>query len=203
LGLRPISIILFYLYQRLDYRHNYFFKIKFAFFLYLLLSASWNENDLVFLEEVICYFIYVKFAVMLRLSINTVVSNHVNSDHVPSFSCLDVWSAWQTTSAISVTTSAFHSHFICIKDLTTDTITSLKLNLLSFFICCYQHHETKTICLYIFQISDRYCSTKHQYLFSRFPETNTWLNLQKIGCAVIWNYFRLIWDRKPVWKTKS
>jgi hypothetical protein len=59
-------------------------------------------------------------------------------------------------------------YFICIKDLTTETITSLKLNLLSFFICCYQHHETKTICLYIFQISDRYCSTKHQYLFSRF-----------------------------------
>jgi hypothetical protein len=23
------------------------------------------------------------------------------------------------------------------------------------------------------------------------PETNTWLNLQKIGCAVIWNYFQL------------
>ena len=66
----------------------------------------------VFLEEVICYFIYVKFAVMLRLSINTVVSNHVNSDHVLSFSCLDIWGVWQTTSgvyAISVTTSAFHS----------------------------------------------------------------------------------------------
>jgi hypothetical protein len=39
----------------------------------------------VFLEEVICYFIYAKFAVMLRLSINTVVVNHVNSDHVPIF----------------------------------------------------------------------------------------------------------------------
>ena len=25
---------------------NYFFKIKFVFFLYLLLSVSWNENDL-------------------------------------------------------------------------------------------------------------------------------------------------------------
>jgi hypothetical protein len=24
------------------------------------------------------------------------------------------------------------------------------------------------------------------------PETNTWLNPQKIGCAVIWNYFRLL-----------
>jgi hypothetical protein len=24
------------------------------------------------------------------------------------------------------------------------------------------------------------------------PETNTWLNLQKIGCAVTWNYFWLL-----------
>ena len=43
---RQISIRLFYLYQRFEYRDNYFFKIKFVFFLYLLLSASWNENDL-------------------------------------------------------------------------------------------------------------------------------------------------------------
>ena len=44
--------------------------------------------------------------------VNTVVSNHVNSDHVPSFSCLDVWISRQTTSgvyAIIVTTSAYHS----------------------------------------------------------------------------------------------
>ena len=43
---------------------------------------------------------------------NTVVSNHVNSDHVPSFSCLDVWTNRQATSgvyAITVTTSAYHS----------------------------------------------------------------------------------------------
>jgi hypothetical protein len=36
---------LFYLYQRLQCRDNYFFKIKFVFFLYLQLSAS-KENDL-------------------------------------------------------------------------------------------------------------------------------------------------------------
>ena len=34
------------MYQRLEYRDNYFFKIKFVFFLNLLLSASWKENDL-------------------------------------------------------------------------------------------------------------------------------------------------------------
>ena len=37
---RQISIKLFYLYQRLQCRDNYFFKIKFVFFLYLRLSAS-------------------------------------------------------------------------------------------------------------------------------------------------------------------
>ena len=42
---------------------------------------------------------------------NTVVSNYVNSNHVPSFSCHDVWNVRQTTSgvyAISVTTSTYH-----------------------------------------------------------------------------------------------
>ena len=60
------------------------------------------------------------------------------------------------------------NYFICIKDLNTETITSLKLNLLSFCICRCQLYETKTICLYIFLISYRYCGTEHQYLFSRF-----------------------------------
>jgi hypothetical protein len=31
-----------------------------------------------------------------------------------------------------------------------------------------QYHETKTICLYIFLISDIYWGTEHQYLFSGF-----------------------------------
>ena len=44
------------------------------------------------------------------------------------------------------------NYFICIKDLNTETITSLKLNLFSFSICCCQHHERITICLYIFLI---------------------------------------------------
>ena len=45
------------------------------------------------------------------LHFNTVVSNHVNSDHVPSFSCLDVRNVRQATSgvyAITVTTSTYH-----------------------------------------------------------------------------------------------
>jgi hypothetical protein len=33
---RPISIKLFYLYQRLQYRDKYFFKIKFVFFLEMI-----------------------------------------------------------------------------------------------------------------------------------------------------------------------
>ena len=47
------------------------------------------------------------------------------------------------------------NYFICIKDFNAETITSLKLNLFSFFICCCQHHERKTICLCIFLIPDR------------------------------------------------
>jgi hypothetical protein len=43
-----------------------------------------------------------------------------------------------------------------------------KIKFVSFFICCCQYHETKTICLYIFLISDIYWGTEHQYLFSRF-----------------------------------
>jgi hypothetical protein len=43
---RQMSIKLFYLYQRLQCRDKYFFKIKFVFFLYLRLSASSKENDL-------------------------------------------------------------------------------------------------------------------------------------------------------------
>jgi hypothetical protein len=43
---RQISIKLFHLYQRLEYRDNYFFKRKFVFFLYWLLSALWKKNDL-------------------------------------------------------------------------------------------------------------------------------------------------------------
>ena len=41
-----VSIKLFYLYQRLQCRDKYFFKIKFVFFLYLRLSESSKENDL-------------------------------------------------------------------------------------------------------------------------------------------------------------
>jgi hypothetical protein len=44
------------------------------------------------------------------------------------------------------------NYFICIKDFNVETITSLKLNLLSFFICGCQH-QRKTICLYVY-ISD-------------------------------------------------
>jgi hypothetical protein len=43
---RQISIKLFYLYQRLQCTDNYFFKIKFVSFFYILLSASGKENDL-------------------------------------------------------------------------------------------------------------------------------------------------------------
>ena len=46
------------------------------------------------------------------------------------------------------------NYFICIKNFNAETITFLKLNLDSFFICWCQHHQRKTVCLYIFLISD-------------------------------------------------
>ena len=45
------------------------------------------------------------------------------------------------------------NYFICIKDFNAETNNSLKLNLFSFFICGCQHHQRKTICLYVY-ISD-------------------------------------------------
>jgi hypothetical protein len=45
------------------------------------------------------------------------------------------------------------NYFICIKDFNAETITSLILNLFSFFICGCHHHQRKTICLYAY-ISD-------------------------------------------------
>ena len=59
-------------------------------------------------------------------------------------------------------------YFICIKDFNAQTITSLKLNLVYFFIYRCQHHERKTTCLDIFLLSDRQWGTERQYILSRF-----------------------------------
>ena len=45
------------------------------------------------------------------------------------------------------------NYSICIKDFNAETITSLNLNWFSFFICGCQHHQRKTICIYVY-ISD-------------------------------------------------
>ena len=47
------------------------------------------------------------------------------------------------------------NYFICIKNFNAQIITSLKSNLLYFFIYCCQHHERKTTCLDIFLLSDK------------------------------------------------
>ena len=41
------------------------------------------------------------------------------------------------------------NYFICIKDFNAETITSLILQF-AFFICGCQHHQRKTICLYVY-----------------------------------------------------
>jgi hypothetical protein len=66
---RQISIKLFYLYQRLQCREKYFFKIKFVFFFYLRLSAS-KENDL----PVCIYFWYQTDSGVPNTSIYSAVS---------------------------------------------------------------------------------------------------------------------------------
>jgi len=47
-----------------------------------------------------------------------------------------------------------------------------QLNLFSFFIYCRQHHERKTICLYIFLLSDRQWGTKPQHLLRHFLDVS-------------------------------
>jgi hypothetical protein len=47
------------------------------------------------------------------------------------------------------------NYFICIKDFKAETITSLKLNLFSFFICCITIMKEKRSDFNIFLISDR------------------------------------------------
>jgi hypothetical protein len=55
------TIKVFYFHQRLQFTDNYFFKDKFAFFLYLLPSASWKENA--FTPEVQCLTFHQKYVV--------------------------------------------------------------------------------------------------------------------------------------------
>jgi hypothetical protein len=86
------------------------------------------------------------------------------------------------------------NYFICIKDFNAETITSLKLNLFSFLICCCQYHETKTICLYIFLISDIYWGTSNSVnteVACRFVQTSrhekdgTWSELTWFETTVL------------------
>jgi hypothetical protein len=72
------------------------------------------------------------------------------------------------------------NYFICTKDFNAETITSLKLNLFSFFICGCRHHERK-----IFLISARQWGTEHKYLFSRFLGVSI---LQLLVIYRIYNY---------------
>ena len=58
------------MYQRLQCRDKFFFKIKFVFFLYLRLSASSKENDL----PLCIYFWYQKDSGVPKISIYSAVS---------------------------------------------------------------------------------------------------------------------------------
>jgi hypothetical protein len=103
-------------------------------------------------------------------TINTVVSNHFHSvkillfsiDHMMSmecsafdFRCQCSQQKLQSIYAVFTVDPQFKkflkfsikdryelNYFICIKDFNAETIISLKLNLVSFFICCCQHTGT-------------------------------------------------------------
>ena len=123
--------------------------------------------------------LYCFFCLYYCTNINTVVSNHFHSVKILLFSSgrsrdfdgligIELPLSMYTTSICAVLTFdpqlkkilTFSvkdryqlNYFICIKDFNAETNTSLKLNLFSFFICGCQHHERKTICLYVY-ISD-------------------------------------------------
>jgi hypothetical protein len=88
---------------------------------------------------------------------NTVVSNLVNSDHVSSFSCLDVWTNRHATSGV------YANYFQCRDNYV------FKIQFVLFlYLLLSVYHEMKTICLYIFLISHIYWGTEHQCLFRGF-----------------------------------
>jgi hypothetical protein len=86
--------------------------------------------------------------------LNTVVPNHVNPDHVPSLTS-ERYGRWLPVFTLDpqlkkILTFSMKdryqlNYFICIKDFNAETITSLKLNLFSFFICCCQHHDVPSL----------------------------------------------------------
>jgi hypothetical protein len=77
------------------------------------------------------------------------------------------------------------NYFICIKDLNAETITSLKLNLFSFFICCCQHHGKKRYAFIYFWYqtdsgvpnSSIFSATRHKSIgvFVVYIDTGSWM----------------------------
>jgi hypothetical protein len=92
---------------------------------------------------------------------NTVVSNHVNSDHVPSFSCLDVWTNRQATSGVYA--------------ITTHTIDTLQHHSLSITSSVLDHSTTSTPYIYIKQ---------SRFMSPQVPDIEATLFLGQNGCTV-------------------
>jgi hypothetical protein len=116
-------------------------------------------------------------------------------DIVWSFCCVH----WHQSSALSIPSKS--RDLADVNNKFWRNITSLKLYLFSFFICGCQHHQRKTICLYVlFLISDRQCGTEHQHLFSGFLGVS---RLEFLLCTLTpevqhWAFHR----NHVIWRTK-
>jgi hypothetical protein len=137
-------------FQRLQCRDNYFFKIKFVSF--IICCCQHHERIM------ICLYIFLMFLLCTLTPEVQCLTFHRNHVIWPT----KITKCWRNGndskqpywnivgSGIQFKKTRYQlNYFICIKDLITETITSLKLNLFSSFIYYCQHRERKTMSWYI------------------------------------------------------
>jgi hypothetical protein len=114
---RQISIKLFYLYQRLQCRDNYWaYQIR----LFRIMSIP------------------------TTFRLFRVLTSEMLGRRLPLFTLFQL----KNILTFSVKDRHQLNYFICIKDFNAETITSLKLNLFSFFICGWMENDLP-LCIYL------------------------------------------------------
>ena len=136
------------MYQRIQCTNNYFFKIKFVFFLYLLSSVSWNENDISWYISIIRQTVgYRTPTFTLSFSWCLHITITYNLQHLRLWYYVDV-----------VTVIAYSPEVVCLtfhtsrhkKDGTYSELTWFETTVLIF--CIQEYHSKKmkvdTYCIY-------------------------------------------------------